>query len=102
MNPGRPRLSLGRLANHRGETMAKAKHETAVERLNDSLEAAQKAATALRGDIGAGGRDLLRDVERMISAARRDAAKLGHSVRDDLSELHKSIAGHSNGNKTAT
>src|SRR4051794_23111267 len=79
--------------------MAKAKQETAVERLNDSLEAAQKAATSLRDDIGSGGRDLLRDVERMISATRRDAAKLGQSVRDDLSELHKSIVKQPNGRK---
>lgn len=79
--------------------MTKAREQTAVERLNESLEAAQKAATALRDDIGAGGRDLLRDVERMISAARRDAAKLSRSVRADLSELQKAVVKQSNGHK---
>jgi hypothetical protein len=82
--------------------MAKAKQNKAFDRLNESLEAAEKAAMALRDDIGAGGRDLLKDLDRMITAARRDAAKLTKSVRGDIAELQKAIAKQPNGNKPAS
>lgn len=81
--------------------MAQATQNKAVDRLNEALEAAEKAAKALREDIGAGGRDLLRDVDRLISAARRDAAKLTQSVRGDLAELQKAIVKQPNGHKPA-
>lgn len=86
-----------RPAGRAASTRPKAKRQTAVERLTESLEAAQKAATALGEDVETGGRDLLRDVERMIAAARRDTAKLTHSVRGDLADLQKAVVRHSNG-----
>ncbi len=43
----------------------------AVERVSDSLEAAQKALNAVRGDVSQGSRDLMANVERLIKDARR-------------------------------
>ena len=63
----------------------------AVERVSESLEAAQKALNAVRGDVSKGTRDLKANVERLISDARRDVAKLGKSVHADLEEFKKNV-----------
>lgn len=67
----------------------------AVERVSESLEAAQKALNAVRGDVSKGTRDLKANVERLISDARRDVAKLGKSVHADLEEFKKNVTGPS-------
>ena len=42
-----------------------------LDRLNASLEAAQKALTDLGDNLGRGGRDLLKDVQKLVRDARR-------------------------------
>jgi hypothetical protein len=63
----------------------------ALDRLADSLEAAQKAGKALRGDLAKGSRDLLSEIERTMSATRKDVAKLNKAVRADLADLQKAV-----------
>jgi hypothetical protein len=62
-----------------------------LERMADSLEAAQEAGKALRGDLGKGSRDLLREIERMMQATRKDVVKLNKAVRADLADLQKAV-----------
>ena len=62
-----------------------------VDRMNESLEAAQKAGKALRGDLSKGSRDLLKEIEKMMAATRKDVAKLSKAVRADLADLQKAI-----------
>jgi ABC-type transporter Mla subunit MlaD len=64
----------------------------ATDRLSESLEAAQKALSALGSDVSQGTRDLKANLERLIQDARRDAAKLAEAVRSDLDEFRKSVS----------
>ena len=62
-----------------------------LDRMNDSLDAAQKAGKALRTDLSKGSRDLLKEIERMMAATRKDVTKLNKAVRSDLADLQKAI-----------
>jgi hypothetical protein len=61
--------------------------QAALERLNDSLAAAQEAAKALQRDMSRGRRDVAKNMERMLTANRRDADKLAKAVRADLADF---------------
>jgi hypothetical protein len=63
-----------------------------LDRVGATLDAAQEALKALRTDLGAGGRDLVKDVETLLKSARRDTARLGRSVRADLDQLREAVA----------
>jgi hypothetical protein len=63
----------------------------ALERLESSLEAAQKALVSLRDDVRSGGRDLLKTAEKSIAAARKDSEKLAKAVRADVGDLQKAV-----------
>jgi hypothetical protein len=64
-----------------------------LDRLNASLEAAQKALTDLGDNLGRGGRDLLKDVQKMVRDARRDTLRLNKSLLADLDQLQKAVTG---------
>ena len=66
--------------------------EAALERLNSSLDAAQDAAKLLRKDMRRGTRDIAKNVDTMIAATRKDAAKLAKAVKKDLSRLEKAVS----------
>ena len=59
----------------------------AVDRLESSMEAAQKALASLRDDVSEGGKDLAKNAEKSLEQARKDSAKLIKAVRSDLSDL---------------
>ena len=63
-----------------------------MKRTKDSLDATEKAARALRNDVSVGGRDLQRNLERMITSTRRDLTKLEQAVRKDISQFQKALA----------
>lgn len=65
--------------------------EAAAERLDQSLDAAQKALKAIGGDVSRGTRDMAKNVERMLSATRKDARKLARAVRADVTKFQKEI-----------
>lgn len=69
----------------------KGAREAALDRLNESLDAAQKAIKAVRRDVTTGGRDLVKDVEGMIAQARKDTSKLERAVRSDLADLQRAV-----------
>jgi hypothetical protein len=64
-----------------------------LDRLNASLEAAQKALTDLGGNLGRGGRDLLKDVQKLVRDARRDTGRLNKTLLADLGQLQKTVTG---------
>jgi hypothetical protein len=67
--------------------------DAALKRLNSSLDAAQDALTELRKNLGRGGRGVVNDVHKRVTDLRKDARKLNKSVRSELDQLQKSIAG---------
>jgi hypothetical protein len=73
-----------------------AKEPAAIKRLNKSLDAAQDALVALRKDlsrdVGAGGRDLYKNLERFVRDARRDSGKLSKALERDIEHLQKRLA----------
>jgi hypothetical protein len=62
-----------------------------LDRLNESLDAAQKALADLQGDLGRGGRDIVKNVSRLLKDARRDTAKLNRAVVKDLGQLGRAL-----------
>jgi hypothetical protein len=61
------------------------------DRVNESLDAAQKALGDLQGDLGRGGRDIVKNVSRLIRDARRDTAKLNRALVKDLGQLGRAL-----------
>jgi hypothetical protein len=67
--------------------------DAAIKRLNSSLDAAHDALTELRKNLGRGGRGVVGDVHKRVTDLRKDARKLNKSVRTELEQLQKSLAG---------
>jgi hypothetical protein len=75
-------------------TRKRQEHNAAVlDRVNESLEATQKAISSLRGDLGTGASDLRKNLSRLVRDARRDVTKMNRAVRRDLERLQKDLAG---------
>jgi prolyl-tRNA editing enzyme YbaK/EbsC (Cys-tRNA(Pro) deacylase) len=81
----RPRATPG--ARARAEDDARR-----LERIAESLEAAQKDLTSIGGSVGTGVRDLRRDVTRMLRDARRDLLKMRRAIQGDLDRLQKDVS----------
>lgn len=74
---------------------ARARYEAngrAVARIKKALEATEKEMKAFRGNIEAGGRDLRKDVGRLLRDARRDVEKMNKTVLRDLQRVQKDLA----------
>jgi prolyl-tRNA editing enzyme YbaK/EbsC (Cys-tRNA(Pro) deacylase) len=67
-----------------------------LEHITESLGAAQKDLTSIGGSLGTGVRDLSRDVQKLLRAARRDLAKMRRAVQRELDRLQQDLS------KTAT
>ena len=71
------------------------KEPAAIKRLNKSLDAAQDALTALRKDVGRdvgkGGRDIYKNLQRFVKDARRDSGKLSKALERDIEHLQKRL-----------
>jgi hypothetical protein len=68
-----------------------------LDRLNESLDAAQKALSDLQGDLGRGARDVAKNVSRLIRDARKDTAKLNKALVKDLGQLGQALTPGGNG-----
>jgi hypothetical protein len=86
-----PRNSKAKQSNSRGAV--------SLDRLNDSLDAAQKALGDLQGDLGRGARDVVKNVSRLIRDARRDTAKLNRALVKDVGQLGRALTPARNGAK---
>jgi hypothetical protein len=73
------------------------KEPTAVNRLNRSLEAAQKAINDLRKqggrDTGAATRSLQQDLRKFVTDAKRHSGKLSTALKRDFEQAQKTLAG---------
>ncbi len=64
----------------------------AVVRIKEALEMTQREMTAIRGNLQAGGRDLRKDVAKLLRDARRDVEKMNTTVRRDMQQLQKDLS----------
>ncbi len=81
-------------ATTRATVSAKAKAENdarVLERVAEALEAAQEDLASIGGSLGAGARDLRKDVERMLRDARRDLKKMSKAVQRDFERLQEDL-----------
>jgi hypothetical protein len=53
-----------------------------LDALNSSLETAQGALSELSGNLSRGGRDLVKDLQKRVNEASRDARKMNRSLVD--------------------
>jgi ABC-type transporter Mla subunit MlaD len=88
-----PQTKTTRRRSARARASRKSTGAASLDRLNASLEAAQKALTDLGDNLGRGGRDLLKDVQKMVRDARRDTLRLNKSLLTDLDQLQKAVTG---------
>jgi hypothetical protein len=83
-SPARSRTTRARGSQKKGG-------HAAINRLNTSLDSANKAIGDLRGDLGRGGRDLVKNVEKLIKDARKEGEKLNKSLRAELDQLQERL-----------
>ena len=62
-----------------------------IERVAQALEAAQDDLASIGGSLGAGARDLRKDVQRMLRDSRRDLNKMSKALQRDLERLQKDL-----------
>ncbi len=72
-----------------------ANEPAAIKRLNKALDGAQDALTALRKDVsrevGAGSRDLHRNLQKFVKEAQRDSGRLSKAIERDFERLQKRL-----------
>lgn len=72
---------------------ARGRGDKALERVNDSIDAAQAALTDLRSEMSRGSRELLKDVETTLRDARKHLRNVSRHVSKDLEEVQHAVAG---------
>lgn len=70
-------------------TKKTARPPRALSRLEKSVDAAQGALKDLRTELGRGGRDLLKDLEKALSDSRKNIRNLSKTVTKDFGKLQK-------------
>jgi ABC-type transporter Mla subunit MlaD len=66
-----------------------ARRPRSLNRLEKSIEAAQSALKDLRAELGRGGRDLVKDLDKTLSDSRKNLRSLSRTVAKDLENLQK-------------
>ncbi len=64
-----------------------------LDRLTDSLDAAQAAVKDLRRELSKGGRDMLKDLDALLRDARKNLRGTQRTLRKDLEEVQKAATG---------
>jgi hypothetical protein len=65
----------------------------ALDRLNDSIEAAQAALKDLRSEMSRGSRELLKDVDKTLRDARKNLRRTSRRIVKDLDEVKQAAQG---------
>ncbi len=81
-------------AKTRATESAKAQMENdarVIDYVSQGLEAAQEDLASIGGTLGAGARDLRKDVQRLLRDARRDLNKMSKALQRDLEQLQKDL-----------
>jgi hypothetical protein len=79
---------------------SKSRGAGSLDRLNESLDAAQSALSDLQGDLGMGARAVVKNVRRLIRDARKDTAKLNRALVKDIGQLGQALTPGGNGSRT--
>ncbi len=87
-----PRSTSKSKAGGKGKTRASGGQQ-ALDRLNESIEAAEKALKDLRAEMSRGSRTLLKDVDTTLRDARKHVRSIGREVAKDLEDLQKAATG---------
>jgi ABC-type transporter Mla subunit MlaD len=74
-------------------TKTPARGDKALERVNDSIDAAQAALKDLRSEMSRGSRELLKDVETTLRDARKHLRNVTRHVSKDLEEVQHAVVG---------
>lgn len=64
-----------------------------LERLGDSIEAAQAALKELSGEVSKGTRDVLKDLDRTLRDARKNLRGARRTITKDLTEIQRAASG---------
>jgi hypothetical protein len=71
------------------------KPPAALNRLNQSIDAAEKALVQLSKhggrDVSQGSRDLYKNLKTFVTSARRDSGKFAKSIQKDLEQAQKTL-----------
>ena len=73
----------------RSSTTGAARRPRALNRLEKSIDAAQGALKDLQTELGRGGRDLVKDLDKTLTDARKNMRSLSRTVAKDLEKLQK-------------
>jgi hypothetical protein len=73
----------------RSRTTATARPPRALNRLEKSIDAAQAALKDLRTELGRGRRDLVKDLDKTLTDARKNLRSLSRTVVKDVDKLQK-------------
>ena len=73
----------------RSRTAAPARRPRALNRLEKSIDAAQTALKDLRSELGRGGRDFVKDLDKTLTDARKNLRNLSKTVAKDLGQIQK-------------
>jgi ABC-type transporter Mla subunit MlaD len=71
----------------------RSKGEKSLQRLHESIEAAERAVKDVRTEMGRGSRTLLKDVEATLRDARKSLRSVNRAVAKDLQEVHQAARG---------
>jgi hypothetical protein len=77
----------------RSRTAAPARRPRALNRLEKSIDAAQSALKDLRTELGRGGRDLAKDLDKTLADARKNLRSLSRTVAKELDQIQKAATG---------
>jgi hypothetical protein len=77
----------------RRSTTTTARRPRALNRLEKSIDAAQSALKDLRTELGRGGRDLVKDLDKTLRDSRKNLRSLSGKVAKDLEKLQKAATG---------
>ena len=67
-------------------------NDRVIARVKKALETTQKDLSAIRGSVSTGGRDLRKDVSKLLRDARRDVEKMSRAVHRDIGRLQKDLS----------
>ena len=90
-----------RPATRKKTASKRTKGNVSLDRLDKSLDSAQKALAEVRKDLSRGGHDLLKDLQKRIGDTRRDARGLTKSLRAELEQLGRTAKRRAGAGKKA-
>ena len=76
-----------------GKTGTRGSGDKALERLHDSIDAAESALKDLRSEMSRGSRELLKDFETTLRDARKNLRRVSRHVTKDLEEVQQAVSG---------